>query len=47
MNNHSHKEPPLQDKVNHRKDIISRIQLLVASGFFVSVVAHTIASVFD
>jgi hypothetical protein len=47
MNIHSHKEPPLQDKVNHRREILSRLYFYVSLSSFTIVLAMTFAGVFD
>ena len=47
MNNHSHKEPPLQDKVNHKRELLSRLYLFVSASGFTIVLALTFAGVFD
>ena len=47
MNIHSHKEPPLQDKVNHKRELLSRLYLFVSASGFTIVLALTFAGVFD
>lgn len=47
MNNHGHKEPPLQEKVNHKDDILSRIYLFVSALAFAIMIGVTTAGVFE
>ena len=47
MNNHGHKEPPLQAQVNHKARIKSNIGYYMSMTFFIIIVAFTFASVFD
>lgn len=47
MKNHGRKEPPLQDKVNHKARLKSNISYYMSMGFFIAIAAFTFASVFD
>jgi hypothetical protein len=47
MNTHSHKEPPLQEKVNHMRKTITSIAYYVSMFFFVAMIAITFAGVFN
>jgi len=47
MKKHGHKEPPLQNKVNHRKRLVVNTFYYVSMGLFTLAIAFTFASVFD
>lgn len=44
MNNHGHKEPPLRDKVNHIRRIISNITTFLVFVSFALIAGYVFAS---